>query len=68
MNVVFCGLVFIGNIFVYLGIILESVVILFIGRVIYGIGGESLNIGIGNLLIIWFNGKELAFSQVSKGI
>jgi len=33
------------------------------GRIIFGIGAESLNVPLMIFLIKWFKGKELAFSQ-----
>ena len=33
-----------------------------IGRVLYGVGGESLFVATSTIISIWFEGKELAFA------
>lgn len=36
-----------------------------VGRFIFGIGGESINITISMIIVNWFKGSELSFAQVS---
>jgi len=55
-----------GNFIAYLGTVVESVFFIFIGRLVAGFGGESLNVSMSSLLVVWFKGKELSFSQVSN--
>jgi len=64
-NIIFCGLIFLGNFIVYLGLRVENVILLLLGRFVYGLGGESLAIGMSALVVRWFKGKELAFAQVN---
>eukprot|EP00330_Aristerostoma_sp_ATCC50986_P005462 CAMPEP_0114586660 /NCGR_PEP_ID=MMETSP0125-20121206/9816_1 /TAXON_ID=485358 ORGANISM="Aristerostoma sp., Strain ATCC 50986" /NCGR_SAMPLE_ID=MMETSP0125 /ASSEMBLY_ACC=CAM_ASM_000245 /LENGTH=436 /DNA_ID=CAMNT_0001782185 /DNA_START=199 /DNA_END=1509 /DNA_ORIENTATION=- len=61
--VLFCGMVLLGNFIVYMGTKTESIGMLLGGRFIYGIGGESLGLGLSTLVITWFRGKELALSS-----
>ena len=35
-----------------------------LGRFIYGLGGECLNITSSIIMIVWFGGKELSFASV----
>ena len=58
-------MVLLGNFIVYMGTKTESIGMLLGGRFIYGIGGESLGLGLSTLVITWFRGKELALSSVS---
>ncbi len=64
MNIVFCALVMLGQIFFYLGSAVNSASWMIFGRFVYGLGGEALSVTIGMLLVCWFQGNELSFSQV----
>lgn len=59
---VFAALITLGQIVFCIGISAESWPILFVGRFIFGLGGESLTVAISALLADWFGGKELAFA------
>ena len=60
------ALVFVGNSIIWIGVMTESVYGMLLGRLVYGLGGESLNIAISSILSIWFRGKEIAFANVDK--
>lgn len=59
---VFAGLILLGQVVFAIGLAAKSWPIMFVGRVIYGLGGESLSVGNSALLAQWFAGKELAFA------
>jgi MFS family permease len=59
---VFAGLILGGQVIFAIGLSAKSWPIMFVGRVIYGFGGESLSVGNSALLAQWFAGKELAFA------
>lgn len=40
-----------------------NVWLMILGRFIFGLGGESLNISTATLLMKWFKGSEISFSQ-----
>ena len=60
--IIFCVLIFIGQAVFALGLSLKSWPIMYVGRIIFGMGGESLSVGNSALLSAWFEGKELAFA------
>lgn len=62
--IIFSGCILMGNAIIYAGVRLPNVIVILVGRFIFGLGGESLIITQGALLIYWFKGKELGFSQV----
>ena len=33
-----------------------------VGRIIFGVGGESMNVAQSAIVTVWFKGKELAFA------
>jgi len=51
-----------GQVTFALGLSTKSWPLMFLGRVLYGIGGESLGVSSSAILSFWFQGKELAFS------
>ena len=59
---VFAGFILCGQIVFAIGVGAKSWPIMYIGRIIYGFGGESLSVGNSALLAQWFQGKELAFA------
>jgi MFS family permease len=59
---VFSGFLFAGQVVFAVGLNLKSWPIMFVGRVLYGFGGESLGVANSAVLSQWFQGKELAFS------
>lgn len=52
----------VGQVTFALGVSTKSWPLMFLGRVLYGIGGESLGVASSAVLSYWFQGKELAFS------
>jgi len=54
----------IGQLVFCAGVTLGNAYIAIFGRFFFGIGGESLNICMTTLIIKWFQGNELSFSQV----
>jgi len=60
--VVFSGLVCLGQTLFGFGVFLRSYGIALGGRVVFGLGGESLNVSQSTLVASWFGGKELAMA------
>lgn len=60
--ILFSFLIIVGQFLVMLGGILTSYWILILGRVIFGLGGESLGVTQSTLVAKWFGDKELAFA------
>jgi MFS family permease len=60
--IIFCCLIFAGQAIFALGLSLKSWPLMYVGRIIFGMGGESLSVGNSALLSAWFEGKELAFA------
>lgn len=52
-------IVFIGQLVVAAGSLLDSFALMIIGRVIFGIGGESLAVAQNYYAVLWFKGREL---------
>lgn len=59
---VFAALVTAGQVIFTIGLSSKSWSIMFIGRFVFGLGGESLVVANSALLADWFKDKELAFS------
>lgn len=62
-----CMLIFVlcitaGQVVFALGLSLKSWPLMFLGRVIYGLGGENIGVANSAILSVWFEGKELAFA------
>jgi MFS family permease len=51
-----------GVLLVNVGIAVSQYPVILLGRVLYGLGGESLYVGIDVLTTTWFLGSELGFS------
>lgn len=62
MLVVFSALICAGQLVCLLGIWNQSMLLMLLGRVIFGLGGESLSVAGSALISSWFAGKELAFA------
>jgi MFS family permease len=60
--IVFASLITLGQFIFAIGLSAKSWPIMFLGRVVYGLGGENLGVGNSAILSIWFEGKELAFA------
>lgn len=58
----FSSLITIGQVIFSLGLSLKSWPVMFLGRLIFGFGGESFTVANSALLAQWFKGKELAFA------
>ena len=59
---VFAGLITVGQLIFTFGVQWKSWPVMFLGRVVFGLGGESFVVANTALLADWFKGKELAFS------
>ena len=64
MAVVYNFIIMVGQLLFCGGITLGNAYLAIFGRFFFGIGGESLNICMTTLIIKWFQGNELSFSQV----
>ena len=53
----FVFLILLGQSFFTLGLCTKSWSVMFLGRILYGLGGESLGVANGALLSEWFRGK-----------
>lgn len=60
--IIFTSLLAVGQVVFSFGLQAKSWVIMDIGRIIYGFGGESLAVANSAVLSEWFKGKELAFA------
>lgn len=60
--VLFTVLITVGQVIFSVGLMVKSWPILLLGRLVFGLGGESLNVAISALLADWFQGRELAFA------
>lgn len=58
----FTSLVLLGSGLFTLGVYQKSVALLVVGRVLFGMGGESQNVASLTLISKWFAGRELAFA------
>ena len=65
-NVVFAGLVLVGQLIFSVGLTLTDVdaswAVMLTGRVVFGLGGESLSVTMSAMIAQWFSGKELALA------
>ncbi|XP_052746414.1 major facilitator superfamily domain-containing protein 1 isoform X2 [Bicyclus anynana] len=52
-------IVFIGAVVFAFGVYINAYWLMILGRFIFGIGGESLQVAVNNYVVVWFNGKEL---------
>ncbi|KAF4681529.1 hypothetical protein FOZ60_011983 [Perkinsus olseni] len=62
----FVSINFTGTVIYALGLHMRSFTVLVIGRAIFGMGGESLNVSNSTIMTHWFRGKELAFALGSS--
>lgn len=58
----FTSLIAVGQVIVAIGFSIKSWPIIFLGRLIFALGGENLIVANSALLADWFKGKELAFA------
>jgi hypothetical protein len=59
---IFACLISAGQAVFALGLSLKSWPLMFVGRCIFGFGGENLGVANSAILSVWFEGKELAFA------
>ena len=59
---IFCCFIAAGQCIFALGLSVKSWPVMYVGRIIFGIGGESLSVANSAILADWFEGKELAFA------
>ena len=64
MTIIFVFIIIFGQLLVCIGYSLKVFVLMIIGRMIFGIGGESVNICINTILTKWFQNSNLSFAQV----
>jgi MFS family permease len=60
--IIFALLITLGQFIFAIGLSAKSWPIMFLGRVVYGFGGENLGVANSAVLSIWFEGKELALA------
>jgi len=60
--ITFMAMLVIGQMVFAIGVGNKSWTLMFLGRVLYGFGGESLSVANSAVLSEWFKGKELAFA------
>lgn len=60
--VIFCSFVCLGQLIFALGVQTKSWSVMFLGRFVFGLGGESFSVGQSALLSDWFRGGELALA------
>ncbi|KAI9096985.1 major facilitator superfamily domain-containing protein [Phlyctochytrium arcticum] len=58
----FSAIVCMGQTLFAVGVSLKSFPIMLLGRVLFGIGGESIGVVQASITTAWFRGKELAFA------
>jgi MFS family permease len=62
MNLVFCAFLILGQSLFAIGVTNRDMDLLLVGRTLYGIGGESILVGLSAMLLDWFGGSgEFAF-------
>ncbi len=59
----FMSLVASGQLIYTLGLSSQSFYLCLMGRGVFGLGGESLNVAALAMIAMWFKGKELAFAM-----
>jgi len=55
-------LITLGQILFTIGILYENILMVLLGRLLFGFGGESNGIPLNSLIIKWFDKSNLAFS------
>lgn len=63
MFLVFCFLILCGQLIFAMGCSFMSMKTMLIGRIIFGLGGESLNIAQFAIIVQWFSKNEIAFAM-----
>jgi MFS family permease len=60
--IIFVVLIACGQVIFAFGVSIKSWPVMFVGRVVYGFGGESISVANSSIMADWFAGKELAFA------
>jgi MFS family permease len=60
--IIFVVLIAAGQVVFAFGVSIKSWPVMFIGRIIYGFGGESISVANSSILADWFVNKEVAFA------
>jgi len=63
MFLVFCFLILVGQLIFAMGCSFMSIHLMLAGRIIFGLGGESLNIAQFAIIVQWFAKDEIAFAM-----
>ncbi|CAB3250098.1 unnamed protein product [Arctia plantaginis] len=58
-TVIYMTIVFVGAVLFALGVYINTYWLMILGRFVFGIGGESLQVVVNNYVVLWFKGKEL---------
>ncbi|CAH2243989.1 jg18512 [Pararge aegeria aegeria] len=58
-TIIYMTIVFIGAVVFAFGVYINAYWLMILGRFIFGIGGESLQVAVNNYVVVWFKGKEL---------
>ena len=61
--VIFATLISLGQVIFSIGVETHSWGVMLLGRLVFGLGGESLTVANSALIADWFKGKELAFAM-----
>ena len=60
--IIFVCLIAAGQVVFAFGVSIKSWPVMFVGRIIYGFGGESISVANSSIMADWFAGKEVAFA------
>ena len=60
--ILFCAILTVGQAVFMFGGFKEDYNMMIAGRVIFGMGGESMSVAQSSIISVWFKGKELAFA------
>ncbi|XP_022124494.1 major facilitator superfamily domain-containing protein 1 [Pieris rapae] len=58
-TVIYMSILFTGALLFALGVYINKFWLMILGRFVFGIGGESLQVAVNNYVVLWFKGKEL---------
>lgn len=58
-TIIYMLFVFSGALVFAMGVYINAYWVMILGRFIFGIGGESLQVAVNNYVVLWFKGKEL---------
>ena len=60
---VFAATVFTGSVLLSVGVAIKSWEVMYLGRFVFGLGGESLCVAQSTILSDWFEGREVEFAM-----